>query len=699
MITDRDRACEYTGVQDSAPYGGDFDLQCDFVMVYGLGGDLPERIREYRRHGYIVHLMTGVSWGHYQDYLEGEFDGRKHWDEAQTDRQGRMVMHDHNVPFPNVPYMIPTDAFADYLTAKIIPAIDEGVNDIHMEEPEIWAHSGYSEAFRREYLLYYGEDWRPPHEDADAWYRSARLKQVLYTRAISRIAHALKDYALRVHGRRLRFYVPTHSLINYAQYGIVSPESALLDEPWTDGYIAQVWTDTSRVKNVYHGREDERIFETAFLEYGVMQELTRGTGRRMWLLQDPIEDKPDESWEYYRASYLKGLTAALLQPEVCRYEICPWPHRVWRGKYPRNEKGAPLPKSYETTLLCIGQALRDMDQPYEWIGGDAGAGVLIADSCLYQRCCPSGPELKNIYAERGKEHLFSGFFGLAMPLVKAGVHALPVQMDNLGRFPDYLRPFRLLVLSYEFMKPESPAWHLALALWVREGGRLVIVSDGTDDFHAVNGWWKTAGCQNALEHLFISLGLGKDPAPGRCAAGEGEVFYLREHPAAIAYDKNKAKTYLKLIREAALSADMELAPKNHFALKRGPYLIAHVLDGSGEPFCTEGMYVDLYDPELPVKNSICLRPGESILAADLSAYSEEFCLIAGAGRVEDFVCGNGICTFTVKGPDGSRLALRFRSPGPVAVQGAEAYEYDKKSGTLLLCLTGSAGGKKLRVEY
>ena len=159
MITDRNRSSEYTGVQDSAPYAEEYSLQSDFVMVYGLDNDLAGRIREYRKHGYITHLMTGISWGDYQDYLNGSFDGRSHWDEAQTDRNGHPVLHGFNVPCPDVPYMVPTDAFADYLISKIKPAIDEGVNDIHMEEPEFWAHSGYSDAFRREYRIYYGEDW------------------------------------------------------------------------------------------------------------------------------------------------------------------------------------------------------------------------------------------------------------------------------------------------------------------------------------------------------------------------------------------------------------------------------------------------------------------------------------------------------------------------------------------------------------
>ena len=38
----------------------------------------------WRDHGYRIHVMTGVSWGGYQDYLYGRFDGVNHEDEAQT---------------------------------------------------------------------------------------------------------------------------------------------------------------------------------------------------------------------------------------------------------------------------------------------------------------------------------------------------------------------------------------------------------------------------------------------------------------------------------------------------------------------------------------------------------------------------------------------------------------------------------------
>ena len=72
-----DRRQERTGVQENRDYSPEYDVQCDFVMVYGFH-DLENRIKHWKEHGYIVHLMTGVSWGNYLEYLDGDFDGEKH---------------------------------------------------------------------------------------------------------------------------------------------------------------------------------------------------------------------------------------------------------------------------------------------------------------------------------------------------------------------------------------------------------------------------------------------------------------------------------------------------------------------------------------------------------------------------------------------------------------------------------------------
>lgn len=74
-----DRRQERTGVQESSDFEPIFDVQSDFVMVYGFH-NLKERVKKWKKAGYVIHLMTGVSWGNYQDYLYGRWDGVDHQD-------------------------------------------------------------------------------------------------------------------------------------------------------------------------------------------------------------------------------------------------------------------------------------------------------------------------------------------------------------------------------------------------------------------------------------------------------------------------------------------------------------------------------------------------------------------------------------------------------------------------------------------
>ena len=50
-----------------------------------------------------------------------------------------------------------------------------------------------------------------------------------------------------------------------------------------------------------------------------MQNLVRSTGRRVWYLNDPVEDNPNHDWNDYRSNWESTLVASLLQPEVWRF--------------------------------------------------------------------------------------------------------------------------------------------------------------------------------------------------------------------------------------------------------------------------------------------------------------------------------------------------------------------------------------------
>lgn len=603
QTTAPERTCFQTG-QSWSPAG---DLGSDVAIVYGIDRGLPGRIQTWRDHGYRIHVMSGVSWGQYQDYLYGRFDGINHEDEAQTDRRGNKVSHGGDVY-----YMCPGTNYGKFLCQGVQRALDAGAQAIHLEEPEFWVKSGYSDGFKREWRNFYGEDWQPPDSSVDAQWRASKLKYFLYRRALQQVFDYVQEYNRRT-GRAVRCYVPTHSLLNYAHWRIVSPESSLAQLNGCDGYIAQVWTGTARTPNVYRGRLHERTFETAFLEYGAMQNLVRSTGRRVWYLNDPVEDNPNHDWTDYRVNWESTLVASLLQPEVWHYEVAPWPERVFAGKY-RAHAGSPerspIPPAYATELQTVMNALNDLDQPQvAWQCGTIGLGVLVSDSLMFERGGHSSSD----------EHM-GCFYGLAMPLVKRGLPVTPVQLEN-SNLPKYLDPFRVLLLTYQGMKPLNPQVHLALANWVKQGGVLVVADNDADPFNSVREWWNGDGLSFATPrlHLFAQLGLENSPSPPDgtpMRVGKGAVLWLRHNPVEFTENESNLIDAVKAAVKLSKSAWHEA---NHLLLRRGPYLVAAGLEESNpaEPLALSGRFVNLLDPDLAVKDRVTVMPGARYFLLDL----------------------------------------------------------------------------------
>ncbi|MBO7678211.1 MAG: hypothetical protein J6S75_00935, partial [Thermoguttaceae bacterium] len=527
-----------------------------------------------------------------------------HWDDAQVNANGDQVLHG-----PGVPYLCPSISFCDYMIERLKKVVDAGVDSICLEEPEFWAFSGFGESFRRQWRIYYDEEPLRPDSTCDAQYRASVLKAYLYRRALERIGTALKEYALKRYDRKLTFFVATHSLVSYTQIQMVSPEATLMDLPGIDGLIAQIWTGTSRAPNFYQGVFRERTFETAMLEYGVMSEMVRGTGKRIYFLNDPIEDDPKHDWADYRKNYLCTLTASLMRSATADYEVAPWPSRVFLGKYPAGSPEATgIPADYATILNIGFQQLRDMDQQeLSWNGAAEGIGVLLSDSAMFQRGAPelwraaSGDVLDRDRATFDERSRLGGFFGLTLPLLKAGIPVEVPVLDHAVRYPGYLDPYKVLILSYEFQKPLTPAIHAELANWVRGGGVLVYVGAGSDPFHEALGWWNdnTAGtgkrCDTAL---FRSLGLAPDLQPGNYPVGSGTLIFDKTDPAYYGRSKESADEYRALIAGAAEAAGMERPLQRGWFLKtRGPYILASALDEQDDPsedapLTLRGRYVD-----------------------------------------------------------------------------------------------------------
>jgi hypothetical protein len=666
-VADRPQTEERLSFQDNRPYEPRVRLNADVAMVYGIDPSMPDRIKTWREQGYTVHVMTGVAWGQYQDYYFGRWDGKHREDEAQRMKNGQVIGHGGDVY-----YIAPGEDYGRYLCEGVKRALDAGAEAVHLEEPEFWVRAGWEGSFKRQWQKFYGEPWVEPDSSPDAQYRASKLKYHLYKQTLAEVFDFVKAYN-KQHGRDVKCYVPTHSMINYASWGIVSPESSLLGVG-ADGFIAQVWTGTARTPNWYDGEEGQRTFETAFLEYGAMQNIVRASGKRVWYLNDPIEDNPRHSWYDYRTNWESTLVASLLQPEVWRYEVMPWPHRIFRGRYPSTQPGrgnagrgaprVPIPDAYETELAQVISAMGDMRQPADQVkwerAGTRGTGVLVSDTMMFERWGPDHSDAD-----------LSHFYGQALPLLMRGVPVEPVQIETAA-----LDRYRTLLLSYEGQKPPTAAFHDRLAAWVKAGGALVVIDDDRDPFNKVREWWNTGDLHYATPRhdLFARLGLPPD-AEGKRTVGGGTVVYAKKSPSQLSHTPSGADTVRDAVKTALAATGQAWTESPALVLRRGPYVIAAGLSSSGpaeSPRLT-GRFIPLFDASQPVVRVFTVGRGVHGLLVDLDRYPNDYAgVVAAACRVRNEKVSADSITFDADGQSDTNAVVSVvlpAAPKSVSVAG------------------------------
>ncbi len=680
-------------------------------MVYGLDETTAARIQSWRQHGYRVTVMTGVAWGRYAPYLRGDFDGKEHWNETQQEKSGKLILHGGR----EVPYVAPSIAYGQYLAKGVEAALDAGAEAIYLEEPEFWARAGWSESFKKEWQEFYHEPWQAPDSSPDAQYRASKLKYFLYRRALAQVFDSVKAYG-QLHHRNVPCYVATHSLINYAQWEIVSPESSLLDVG-ADGYIAQVWTGTARTPNEYEGMLAQRTFETAFLEYGALQNIARSSGKPIWYLNDPIEDNPRHSWTDYRLNWESTLVASLLQPSVSRYEVLPWPERIFGpnstrpSEEPTSSNPDPpktvIPEEYATELQAVFHALAEMDQSASathWeVAGTQGIGVLVSDTLMFQRAAPQPSD-----ANLGQ------FYGLALPLLMHGMPVEPVQIESSyskTSAAGFLKPYRVLLLTYEGQKPPSPAFHNALAAWVRAGGALMVVDDDKDPYSQASDWWNSGGLHfaNPRQQLFQVLGISPDAA-GLHAVGKGFVLYEPQSPSALTYSQTGATQLLALLHTAAEAVHLPLHETHSLVLRRGPYVIAaglgeNAASSEEQPVSIRGDLINLFDPGLAESKQMTIKPGTRALLLDINFFkSSTPRVVAASARITQEHASAHSLDFEAEGIDQTEAVARIvvaRDVRAVTLNGKliDRAEYQRSGRTLLLHFENKATPQQIRVLF
>ena len=687
-----------TTFQTASHWKPTIDVRSDAVMVYGTGNrpqmSFQERVESWRKHGYTTHFMTGIAWGGYSDYFLGKWDGKPHMDEGQKDMKGDTILHN-----PGTPYIVPTLNYLKYFKeTQIKPVIDAGIREIFLEEPEFWAYAGYSESFKREWQEYYGFPWRAQHLSAENTYLSNKLKYHLYYRALNEAFTYAKEYG-REKGMDVRCYVPTHSLINYSMWHIVSPEASLASMKNCDGYIAQVWTGTSRVPNYFNGKRKERVFETAFLEYGSMESMTRPTGRKMFFLTDPIEDARKD-WVDYKKNYQATFTAQLLYPQIADYEVMPWPDRIYEGLYQvsaNSEEKARIPRFYSTQMQIMVNTLNSMPLSKNKVSGNQGISVLMANSLMFQRSLEP--------VEGYVDPQFSNFFGLALPLLKRGVPVSITHLENSG-YADTWKDVKVLLMTYSNMKPLDPKAHQDLADWVKQGGIIVYSGRDNDPYQNVLEWWNQNGNTYTApsQHLFQLMGMPEKAEEGVYSYGKGKVYVVRQDPKEFVMQADGDQAILKVIEQAYGKLDY----KNHFYLERGPYVMVAVVDEnaiSNEPLTLKGNYIDLFDPNLPCLKEKVVNPDEQAFLFNIDAISKKKQpqVLASASRQYDEKIGKRSYSFVAKSPAETNNVMRIllpKEPKDILISCKEFTQaWDKDTHTLLLMFENNPDGVQVAIKW
>ena len=696
-----------TAFQTSIGWIPQIDVRSDVAIVYGTNDSKNEtfeqRVKSWRDRGYQTAFMTGIAWGSYFDYFLGKWDGKNHLGVGQVTQKGDTIFHGRNMP-----YVVPVQSFIDYMKAAVVKrVIDAGITTIFFEEPEFWARAGYSAPFKEEWQKFYGFPWRPEDASAENTYLASKLKYQLFYNAIKQVSNYAKSYG-KSKGKNVKVYIATHSLVNYSSWQIVSPEASLATLPGIDGYIAQVWTGTSREPTYFNGLEKERVFENAFLEYGSMVSMTAPTGRKLFFLTDPVEDWP-RNWVDYKQNYQATFTAELLYPMVNNYEVMPWPERIYTHPYKlaNSDSSVLIPKYYSTQMQVMINVLNDMPLSPNKVSGINGIGVLMSNSLMFQR----------FPTHNGFEDpQFSNFYGQTLPLLKRGIPVQTVHMENLA-YANTLKNIKVLVMSYSNMKPNSPQVHQYIANWVKQGGVLIYCGRDNDPYQSVMEWWDTKGNKYTApsQHLFKLLNIDTTDNKKGYKVGKGMVYIIRQNPKEFVLQANNDDNYINLVKKA-YEKDAhagKITYKNSLYLERGPYDIVSVMNENADskPYTIKGPVIDLFDPQLPVLTQKTVPPGEQSLLYALNrvANKKQPKVLASASRIYDEHIQVDSYSFVAKSPintvNSMRVLLPVRPKNIKVTNSAGKIISDVKSSwdtsthTLYLGFDNSPDGIKVNLKW
>jgi hypothetical protein len=452
-----------TCLQTPTGYVTDNDLKVDTILVVN---ETKEAIQSWQTMGYRTPFMAGFRDG--PEYL------KTHPGSPQTDHLGKPLDCG-----PGSYYMVPTADRRAVMAELFRRAHANGATGAAPEEPEFFGTGAYAPSFKAEFQAAYGRAWVDPTSSPQARADCQRLMGKLEIELL----RACYDGA-KAGDPQAEKWMLVHSPVNYFAWAVAFPFQEAMQQLKPDHLIAQVWTGTAQSAVSHQGIRKARTFENAYLEYSSALNLVRGTSTKPWLLMDPLEDAPGRPMNEYFDNYQRTLGAALLFPETDRYEVMPWPTRIF----------GQVPDAFATVITTVVNALADMQNQTtaRHDRGTEGIGVFLGDSVMWQRNPPSEAD-------------FDHFYGLSLPLIMKGIPVQCAYFDRIAE-PGYLDPYKVLLISFDYLKPQRKEHVDALVAWVRAGGQLILCG-GDDPYNKLDMWWQREGYPSPHAYLLKALDL------------------------------------------------------------------------------------------------------------------------------------------------------------------------------------------------
>ncbi len=676
----------HTISQVATQYTPEYDLQADSFMLYIQSiASAQSMMDSWKDSGRDLSVMIAAGRDAGSEYFTLHPErGNK---DVHTHQDGSLMLHSGTTY-----YMLPTRYYAQYKLELVKKVCEFSPTYLCIEEPEVFVYATYAEGFQEEWEEYYGEPWQDPLSSAEARYKASRLITQLWVRYFQ----AVRDYLDASHPE-IKLLVAAHDVLNYDHHQIVSCINTFTQSGLVDGLIGQTWSDCIYGSgSAYGGGYPRRLFERAWVEYATYADSMK-EGQHLFTLSDPKADNASLSWDTYESLWQLSVVTQLLMPELHRFQSYIWPHRAF---------SADVPKAYKTKQLNVFNAMSDVGgKAVDLYAGTPGISLAMSDTLTWQY----GTQYMPVANTQ------DGIHSLSLPLIERGIPLKVTALDQVHSAED-LEGVKVLILTYDVMKPVNEEINRAIADWVRAGGTLLYVG-GHDAAETVEGEWWTQKNQTPLQNLLVHLGL--EVEVGRldsvtmmswegsaCPSFNDQLLLGNIAEYTATFTGGGVTPLLTDIDESCLGFEASIGkgaavvlglPSSYFAsLEAGPenlrelarytvnrhsdarwvesnlmvskrerYLAAQALDYTEGETLT-GHFIDLFDEVLGVIEQKTLAPGQSALLYDISdlltSGTPRFGFTGGepVGAVTEEA---DVTSFSIRGPASSISSTRLLGNG------------------------------------